>query len=119
MINRMTIQSELGDDATLLTKTDEYLELQRIKIAQEFSQLATELRTIQSAQRIKRQLQQTNHVAVRCTEYRNNTPVDEVIKVIPLPDAIKLLKSDTPKNQKQINLWVLDGYDVAASAPLR
>lgn len=112
-MNQLSIVNDLGDDATLLTKTDMWLETQRVQLSQQLSELLSELRVVSTAQRIKRRLQQTNHVAVKY-----HTELDELIKIMPLPDAIKLISDDASK-QKQLNHWSLDGYDLDAAKNLR
>ena len=61
----MTLINDLGQDADLLTKSDRWLEQQRIQIATQMDGLVDELRAILLAQKIKTRLQQTNLVAVR------------------------------------------------------
>jgi Mg2+/Co2+ transporter CorB len=90
-----------------------------MRLAQEFSQLASELKKLQDVKKIKQQLQQTNHVAVRCTEFKDGEAIDEIIRILSLPEALKILEEEPEKNQKQKNLWALDGYDVPTSQQLR
>lgn len=113
-MNQLNIINDLGNDANLLTKTDMWLETQRIDLAQRFSQLAQELKTILNAQRIKRQLQQSNHVAVQFPE--NGIP-DVGIYILPLPDAVKELQKGN--DGRQLNKLQLDGYDVETASELR
>jgi hypothetical protein len=56
---------DIGDDADLLTKSDEWLESNRKSIAQEVDMKLQELKKILLAQKIKSLLQSKNLVAVQ------------------------------------------------------
>lgn len=117
---------EIGDDADLLTRSDEWLEEERKSTAASLDRIARELHAIQMAQRIKRVLQQYNLVAVQSLVRSNNGDINNIaINVMNLPDAIKLLSSQNNDTIDAVNLasqlygWNSDGYDVATSAQLR
>lgn len=118
MLDTLSITSQLGENAQLLTKTDNWLETQRILLSEQFSQLCSELNTLQKVQQIKRQMHQTNSVAVRCTELLNNQPIDDVIYIMSLPDAIQAARKELD-SKKQINRWAADGHDIETAKKLR
>ena len=110
-MNSLTISDELGNDLDLLTKSDKWLENQRVKISQDIGVLLDDLRKVMAAIRIKHNLQQTNRVAVRL-------PVDygDAVEILTLREAIAALRLfEEPKRSRyvpQIRLWEADGYDV-------
>lgn len=115
----------LGDDATLLTRSDEWLERERQATAQKMDMLANELRAIMLAQRIKRLLQQKNLVAVQHLLKSEDGKVrDIIIRLMNLPDALQMLRPTEDHLEEfnriaQIQGWKKDGYDIEASAALR
>jgi len=115
----MTLISDLGDNADLLVKSDEWLESERRATAAELDRCANELRAIQLAQRIKRALQQKNNVAIQELVHDMDGDIqDIVIRILSLPKAIQKLDSEQPDtlsvlhNLMQIKNLHADGYDV-------
>lgn len=117
--------SEIGEDADLLTRTDEWLEEERRATAAELDQKAQELRAVLLAQRIKRLLQQKNLVAVQQLLRSTNGEMKEIIvRIMNLPDALYLLSIrqdtlDEVNAAAQHIAWDRDGYDLSLSAALR
>jgi len=129
MADELTIMAELGEDTDLLLTPDEWLENQRLCLQQNMSLLAEQLDAVLVAQRIKRQLQQRNLVAVRCVEKENGTPRDVIIKICPVTDAIARLDDERndptipadvsgDNRDQQLDTWRADGYDIAAAKRL-
>ncbi len=121
-----TLIKEIGDNADLLARSDEWLEAERKAIATSLDKAARELHIIQTAQRVKRQLQQRNLVAVQSVIRSENGDIDDIlIRIMNLPDAITLLRSqkidtlDEVNCAAQISGWDSDGYDINNSARLR
>jgi len=121
-----TLIDEIGDDADLLTRSDEWLEAERQLIAASLDKAARELHAVQTAQRIKRALQQKNLVAVQSIiRSEDGDIVDILVRIMNLPDAILLLnqhKNDTLDNinyKAQIYGWNSDGYDINTSIGLK
>ena len=110
-MNKLSINDELGNDIDLLTKSDRWLELQRAKVSQDLGIMLDDLRKIMAAIKIKRNLQQTNRVAVRLPD-----DFGDSVEILSLREAIKTLKLfDEPQKSRyapQIRLWEADGYDV-------
>lgn len=125
MTNPLTLMTELGEDADLLTRHDNWLEEERRSKAVELDKAANELRTIILAQRIKTALQQKNLVAVQQILRDTDGKVrDIIIRILNLPDAYVLLAApqdtlDETNAAAQIHGWDSDGYDVTTSAALR
>ncbi len=122
----MTLMKEIGNDADLLTRSDEWLEEERRSKAVELDRAANELRAILLAQKIKRHLQQKNLVAVQQTLRDAGGQVcDIIIKLMNLPDALTLLAAPHNDTIDEINAaaqllgWDKDGYDIRTSAALR
>jgi len=122
----MTLISEIGDDADLLTRSDEWLEAQRKSTAASLDRIARELHAIQTAQRIKRFLQQRNLVAVQSIIRSENGDIEDIlVRIMNLPDAIALLRAHRNDTIDEVNFaaqlsgWDGDGYDVATSSRLR
>lgn len=125
-MNLMTLINEIGDDADLLTRSDEWLEEERKATAASLDSIARELQAIQTAQRIKRLLQQRNLVAVQSIIRSTDGEIrDILIRIMNLPDAISILRAQNNDTIDQVNIagqiagWTADGYDVATSAQLR
>jgi hypothetical protein len=126
MNHLLTRISELGEDADLLTRHDDWLETQRSALQDDLEQKATELRAVLLAQRIKRLLQQKNLVAVQhLIRSSEGKVVDIVIRIMNLPDALQhLLKKPTDTLDEvnaagQVHGWAKDGYDIPGSKALR
>jgi hypothetical protein len=126
MTDQLILQlTELGEDADLLVRHDDWLENQRKAAASELDRNANQLRAVLLAQRIKLALQQKNLVAVQ--ELVRNTKgevVDIAIKIMSLPDALqRLLKTrdtlDEVNAAGQVYGWDIDGYDIPTSRELR
>jgi len=121
----MDVIAELGDDADLLMEPDERLNHQMESIATQISLLSEQYERIRTAKQFKRQLQDTNRVPVRLLRRDDcHRIVDVEMRILPLPDAIKLLRRpsdqvDTANLAGQVNVWIRDGYDVATSSALR
>ena len=121
-MNILSMIHEIGEDADLLTRSDEWLDSQRRYISVQMSELADELGAILTAQKYKTKLQEKNLVAI--IEMEPNSVVDAGVKVMPLPDAIgQLDKFTSPvgklNKEAQHKNWEDDGYDVQASSFLR
>ncbi len=123
MTDVLAIMNEIGDDAELLLVPDEWLENQRLYIQQKMALMAERLDGVLTAQRVKRQLQQSNLVAIRCVEKHNGQPSDIIIKVCPITEALTRLSDEkrdptipsdvSDENAKQqICVWRSDGYDI-------
>lgn len=110
---------EIGEDADLLARSDEWLDSQRKHITLQMSALADELGAVLIAQKYKVKLQEKNLVAVM--EIEEDNAFDTVVKVMSLPDAINQLKFSTSKLNKkaQYKNWEDDGYDIQTSSLLR
>jgi hypothetical protein len=113
---------EIGEDADLLTRSDEWLDSQRRYISVQMSKLADELGAILIAQKYKIKLQEKNLVAI--IEMEEDDVIDAVVKVMPLPDAISQLDKSTSSvgklnKEAQHKNWEDDGYDVQVSSSLR
>lgn len=120
-----TMIDDLGDDADLLTRSDEWLEMERQSTATEIDKLANELRAILLAQRIKRQLQQHNLVAVQHLLRSDDGRINDIlIRIMNLADALESLEPardsiDHMNAVAQRHGWHRDGYDLQTSASLR
>ena len=116
----MTLISDLGENADLLTRSDTWLENERRATAAELDRCANELRAIQLAQRIKTALQQKNLVAVQeLVRNMDGNIQDIVVRILDLPKAIRKLDGSVPQDTldamnsiAQIHGWRSDGYDV-------
>ena len=117
---------EIGEDTDLLTRSDDWLEEERKSIAAKYDAIAKELRSIITAQKIKRHLQQRNLVAVQSLSRDilgqvYNTSVD----IMNLPDAVWLLRNQNNDDLDKVNYlghisgWESDGYDIETSSELR
>lgn len=121
----LNLISEIGDDADLLTRSDEWLEEERRATATELDKKTQELRIVLLAQRIKSLLQQKNLVAVRQLLHTTDGQTkDIIIKIMNLPDALRLLSEpqdtlDEVNSTAQHLTWNKDGYDITRSAALR
>lgn len=116
----MVLINNLGDNADLLVRSDEWLESERRVAATQLDHYANELRAIQLAQRIKRALQQKNLVAVQELVRNTDGQVQDIlIRILDIPKAIeKIKKSETQDESDLFNAvgqyhgWKKDGYDV-------
>lgn len=101
----MTLINDLGQDADLLTRSDRWLEQQRIQISTELNSLVDELRAILLAQKIKTRLQQTNLVAVgREAEDESGEPVTYV--------RITKPSNVNQADRRHLAIMRADGYSV-------
>lgn len=116
---------EIGEDADLLTRSDEWLEEERRATAAELDRKAQELRAIQLAQKIKRFLQQKNLVAVQQILHTTDGETQNIIvRIMNLPDALHTISDpydtiDEVNAAAQLMIWNKDGYDLRTSAALR
>lgn len=121
----LNLIKEIGEDADLLIRNDEWLEEERRITATELDQKAQELHAILLAQRIKRLLQQKNQVAVQqILRATDGTTIDIIIKIMNLPNALRMLSSpqdtlDELNSAAQLINWDRDGYNLSDSAALR
>jgi len=123
-MNLMVLMNEIGDDADLLARSDEWLERERTITARKMNELAGNLRAIQTAQQIKLQLQQQNLVPLQQIVRKNGEISDIIIRIIHLPDALAVLDEKTDRLDDmnaatQVAVWNGDGYDVETSKTLR
>ncbi len=124
-MNIINLINTLGDDISLLTRSDEWLEVERRSVAQRMDMLAEELRSLMLAQRIKSQLQQKNIVPVQQFERSVDGKISNIsIHLMKLPDALLALKqSEDPIDETnrvlQLNNWLHDGYDLETAATMR
>lgn len=101
----MTLINDLGQDADLLTRSDRWLEQQRIQVSTELNSLVDELRAILLAQKIKSRLQQTNLVAVgREAENESGEPITYV--------RITKPSNVDPIDKRHLSIMRADGYSV-------
>jgi hypothetical protein len=126
MNHLLTQINELGEDADLLARHDDWLETQRNALQGDLEQKATELRAVLLAQRIKRLLQQKNLVAVQqLIRSSEGKVVDIVIRIMNLPDALQQLLKPAVDTLDEVNVaaqvygWDKDGYDIPGSRALR
>jgi hypothetical protein len=121
----MALMQEMGSDADLLTRNDEWLERERTSKAKELGRVVHELDTIQKAQNLKKLLQQKNLVPLQqIVRDQNGNVIDVIIKVMSAPDALSLLSAprddtDVMNSIMQFDAWKQDGYDLPGSAALR
>ena len=121
----LNLMTEIGEDADLLTRSDEWLEEERRATASELDRKAQELRAVLLAQRIKKLLQQKNLVAVQqLLRTADGEMQDIIVRIMNLPDAMHLLSSrqdtlDELSTAAQQITWNNDGYDLIRSAALR
>ena len=116
----MTLINDLGEDADLLTCSDEWLESERRSTATELDRCANELRAIHLAQRIKRALQQKNLVAVQELVRTIDGDIQDVlIRILDLPKAVRKIRNSAVHDHidilnaiTQYQGWKKDGYDV-------
>lgn len=119
-----SLMEEIGQDADLLTRSDTWLEQERIRRSQELEQAAAELQAVLLAQRIKKQLQQKNLVAAQQLIRDSNGDINKIlVRIMNLPDALSMLHTsdtlDQINNSAQLYGWHQDGYDLPTSATLR
>lgn len=116
----LSLIEDIGEDLDLLVRSDEWLEEERKSIAAELDRITNELRSIYTAQRLKRHLKLSDLVAVQSLEKDENGDVSDIkIAIMPLKDAMDYLQNnsqdelDTRSKMAQISCWKSDGYDVA------
>lgn len=121
-MNIISMMRQIGDDADLLIRSDDWLESERIATATRMDRLAKELRALLLAQRIKTRLQQMNLVAVlHLLKSVKGETQDMVIKIMKLPDAVKHITNNDASEIDQLNAlaqmltWEKDGYDIPST----
>lgn len=122
----MNLLNDIGDDADLLVRSDEWLEQERKVVASQLDEKARELEKLLLAQKIKRLLQQKNLVAVQqILRTAEGEMKDIIVRLMKLPDAMHLLEErkhdtiDEVNTAGQFMTWDNDGYDLATSRALR
>jgi len=119
------LTKQLKNELDLITKTDEWLNQERVSLSTDIDEKVKDLERILLAMKIKRLLQSKNMVAVKhIIKNENGCIRDIMIKILSLPDAIDLLDDSSNivgrKNfRKHISDWLKDGYDVDSSKLLR
>lgn len=108
----MDIIDALGGDTDLLVRSDAWLEVRKTKVCQELDLLLEDLKQIQTALKIKHELQQRNLVAVQ----RSKFSPGRAVEILPLSDAVQSIP--LPERNQILGIWNSDGYDVAASLQL-
>lgn len=115
----------IKDDVDLLTRGDAWLEHERKVVSSDLQNMAAYLTKVETAQKIKRLLQDENLVAVQRIERSpSNDPSDIVIELMKLPDALKLVENcqdtlDKINAAGQLATWSADGHDIITSRSLR
>lgn len=124
-MNLMTLINEIGTDADLLTRSDQWLEEERKSVAAQVEEFAKELYAITLAQKIKRQLQQRNLVAVQSLERAEDGDINNIkVEIVTLKEGIKKLTEANTDTLDSINLashlvgWNNDGYDIKTTNAL-
>lgn len=117
-MNIQSLLDELRDDADLITRSDHWLEQQRLSKAQQMDMLASELQSILLAQQVKGILQQTNKVAYQ-TIIRDaeDNPIGLTVKIKPISEAKEELLQATRLTDRanavaQFSGWDSDGYEI-------
>jgi hypothetical protein len=113
-MNRMDIIDALSSDTGLLVRSDAWLEVRKTKVCQDIDLLLEDLKQIQAALKIKRELQQKNLVAVQRSKF--SSPMDRAVEILPLSDAVRSIPP--PERNQILNIWNSDGYDIAACMQL-
>lgn len=117
--------SELKTELELITKTDQWLEQEKISLSADIDEKVKELEKILIAMKIKSMLQNKNMVAVKqIIKTANGNIKDMVIRIMSLPDAIDLCAQtdneiDRVNYLQHISDWAKDGYDIKLSKALR
>lgn len=112
-MNQMDIIDALGGDTDLLVRSDAWLEVRKTKVCQDLDLLLEDLKQIQTAIKIKRELQQRNLVAVQRSKVN---PADAAVEILPLSDAVQSIPP--PERIRTLSVWNSDGYDIAACMQL-
>ena len=122
----MNLLDDIGEDADLLTRSDEWLEQERRNVASALDERVQELEKLLIAQKIKRLLQQKNLVAVQqILRSADGEMKDIIVRLMKLPDAVHLMEQSQVDTLDSINAagqfvtWDNDGYDIATSRTLR
>jgi hypothetical protein len=124
-MNLLELLNDIGEDADLLTRSDDWLEQERRSVAADLDTKARELEKILMATRIKRLLQQKNLVAVQqLLKNADGETKDIIIRLMKLPDAMSLMEQpadtlDEVNAAAQCMTWEKDGYDLSTSRALR
>ncbi len=121
MLNTISISDELGTQVGLLGMSDQWLAAHKLRVSCQLSSLAHEWRSLDKAGQLKRELQQTNRVAVRHL-LESEHGVIEVIDIMPLREAVATLLQEAEQYKQdaylgQLGIWRSDGYDVGAVLP--
>jgi hypothetical protein len=122
----IALMTDLGEDADLLTRSDQWLENERRLKTADLDKATKELQAVILAQKIKTHLQQKNLVAIQQILRSADGEIrDIIIRIMNLPDAIAMMQSqshdvlDKINNLAQITGWKSDGYDLKTSSLLR
>lgn len=120
IMNQLDIIQSLGKDVVLLTRPDNWLEQRKHIVSEQLSIFIEEMKALESATDIKRRMQDKNLVAIKHWKDIDGLP-DEVIEIMELPEAIKVLANDEHAYDScgQINVWKADGYDIETATQLR
>lgn len=116
----LTLMEDIGDDIDLLVRSDEWLEEERRSVAAQLDRISNELRSIYTAQKFKRYLQQSNLVAVQSFVKDTNGEVTDIsISIMPLSAAKRSLDEacqddelDSLNRTAQLCCWKADGYEI-------
>lgn len=120
-----TLLYELKGELDLITKTDEWLDREKVSLSADIDEKVKELEKILLAMKVKNILQSKNMVAVKqIIKTQEGGIKDIVLRIMSLPDAIELYnKSDNHLEEVQylqnITAWEKDGYDIITSKALR
>lgn len=117
--------NELKAELELITKTDHWLEQEKISLSADIDEKVKELEKILIAMKIKSMLQNKNMVAVKqILKTTKGSIKDVIIRIMSLPDAIELVNQAEDELERVNYLqhmtdWVKDGYDIKLSKALR
>lgn len=111
--------NKLGHDADLLTKSNEWLEHQRICILDVMQKCADDLFAVYQAQRIKKQLQKDDKIAAMILHRNSEGQLSDItINVLSKKDAVRTVAGscndlyDAANRSAQISTWRADGYNI-------
>lgn len=105
---------QLHGSLDLITRTDAWLEREKISLSASIDEKVRELEKILLAMRIKIKLQQTNSVAIIQTTTQHSGIQDQVVRIMSLPQALELHKHDPNGSPwlENTQRFKADGYDV-------
>lgn len=117
-MNSINIIAALGEDTTLLLQPDAWLAERRKQLQQDLQLALEDAKKITKAEEIKHRLQHHNLVAIQHT--RRDPPHDEVIEVMPVAEAVQVLREEAHfvdkkihrRHLKQISTWKSEGYAI-------